>query len=264
MDGAARLRLARGLRAFQLAARRLRIGHETDRLLTVLGGIADRELRFFRFAEHLRHHNPTNAGWVILRLWERVALGDGRLKEICLGLLDARRLHDSLGPTNLQAVREAMAANGEEGAVLLDPRDRRPDAGDDDAVPRPKEPVGYRISLARRPIRRQLERMLFDPDARVIRSILGNPRLTEADVVALGASRRASAEVLEVIAQDSRWITRYPVRLALANNPAAPTHLIVSLLPYLLRQDLRALASSSPRQDVRAHAQALLERQLEG
>jgi hypothetical protein len=264
MDGAARLRLARGLRAFQLAARRLRIGHETDRLLTVLGGIADRELRFYRFAEHLRDRSPTDAGWMILRLWERVALGEGRIKEICLGLLDVRRLQEILGPSNVQAVREAMAANGEAGAVLLDLRGRRADAEEDDAVPRPKEPVGYRISLARRPIRRLLDRLLFDPDARVIRNVLGNPRLIEADVVALAASRRASAEVLEVIAQDSRWITRYPVRLALASNPAAPAHLVVSLLPYLFRQDLRAVASSSPRQDIRAHAQALLERQLEG
>ena len=264
MDGAARLRLARGLQAFQQAARHLRIGHETDRLLTVLGGIADRELRFFRFAEHLRDRTPTDAGWVVVRLWERVTVGDGRVKEICLGLLDVQRLHDTLGPTHVQAVREAMAAEGEAGAVLLDPRDRRPDAEDDDTVPRPKEPVGHRISLARRPIRRLLERLLFDPDARVIRAILGNPRLTEGDVVALAASRRASAEVLEVIARDSRWITQYPVRLALANNPSAPAHLIVSLLPYLLRQDLRAVASSSPRQDIRAQAEALLVRQLEG
>jgi len=264
MDGAARLRLARGLQAFQLAARRLRVGHETDRLLTALGGIADRELRFYRFAEHLGDRTPTDAGWVILRLWERVTVGEGRIKEICLGLLDAERLLDTLGPTTVEAVREAMVANGGAGAVLLDPRHRRPNAGDDDAVPRPKEPVGQRISLARRPIRRLLERLLFDPDARVIRSMLGNPRLTEADVVALAASRRASAEVLGVIAQDSRWISRYPVRLALASNPFAPAHLIVSLLPYLLRQDLRAVASSSPRQDIRAHAQALLERQLEG
>lgn len=264
MDGAARLRLTRGLQAFQQAARRLRIGHDTDRLLTVLGGIADRDLRFHRFAEHLRDRTPAEAGWVLARLWERVAVGEGRVREICFGLLDPQRLQDRLGSAHLEAAREVMAAEGEAGAVLLGGRDQRPDAGDDKAVPRPKEPVGHRISLARRPIRRLLERLLFDPDARVIRTILGNPRLTEADVVALAASRRAAAEALEVIAQDSRWVTRYPVRLALANNPASPARLVVSLLPYLLRQDLRAVASSSPRQDIRAHAEALLARQLEG
>jgi len=264
MNGAARLRLVQGLQAFQQAARRLRIGHEADRLLTVLGGITDRELRFHRFAEHLRERNPTEAGWVIARLWERVTVGEGRVREICLGLLDPQRLQDSLGAAHIETVRGVMAADGETGAVLLGPRDQRPDAGDDEAVPRPKEPVGHRISLARLPIRRLLERLLFDPDARVIRTILGNPRLTEADVVALAASRRASAEALEVIAQDHRWVTRYPVRLALANNPASPARLVVSLLPYLLRQDLRAVASSCPRQDIRAHAEALLMRQLEG
>jgi hypothetical protein len=264
MDGAARLRLAWGLQAFQQAAHRLRIERDTDRLLGILGGIADRDLRFQRFAEHLRDRPPMEAGWVIARLWERVAVGEGRVKEICLGLLDAQRLEDALGTTHVNAVWRAMAEGGEAGAVLLGPRDKRPDGGDDDAVPRPKEPIGHRISLARRPIRKLLERLLFDPDPRVIRTVLGNPRLTEADVVALAASRRASAEALEVISQDSRWITRYPVRLALANNPAAPARLVVNLLPYLLRQDLRVVASGSPRPDIRAHAEALLARQLEG
>jgi len=262
MDGAARLRLARGLQTFQQAARRLRIGHDTDRLLTLLGGIADGDLRFHRFTEHLRDRTPAEAGWVLARVWEQVTVGEGRVREICLGLLDPQRLQDSLGTTHLETVRGVMAAEGEMGAVLLAPRAQQLDAGDDETVPRPKEPVGQRISLARRPVRRLLERLLFDPDARVVRTILGNPRLTEGDVVALAASRRAAGDVLEVIAQDSRWITRYPVRLALTSNPAAPARLVVSLLPYLLRQDLRAVASSSPRPDIRAHAEALLARQL--
>ena len=104
-------------------------------------------------------------------------------------------------------------------------------------LPRPSEPVGYRISLARRAIAGAVERLLFDPDPRVVRALLGNPRVTEAEVVKLAASRRAGPQALEIVAQDDRWIARYPVKLALANNPATPVRIVLGLLPYLMRQD---------------------------
>ena len=124
--------------------------------------------------------------------------------------------------------------------------------------------MGLRISLARRPVPRLLDRLLFDPDARVVRTILGNPRLTEAEVVKLAASRRATPEVLEIIAQDNRWIARYLVKVALANNPATPVRVVRGLLPYLLHQDLRAVAAGSSRTEVRAEAATLLARRPAG
>ncbi|MEK7220008.1 MAG: hypothetical protein AAB253_02350, partial [candidate division NC10 bacterium] len=74
------------------------------------------------------------------------------------------------------------------------------------------------------------------------------------------ASRRASPEALEVIAQDDRWIARYPVKVALANNPATPLRVVLGLLPYLLYQDLREVAAGSPRDAVRDQATSLLAR----
>jgi hypothetical protein len=90
--------------------------------------------------------------------------------------------------------------------------------------------------------------------------LLGNPRLTEADVLKLAASRRAGVEGLEAIAQDDRWIVRYPVKVALANNPATPTRVVLGLLPYLLRQDLAELAASASRAEIRSQAASLLAR----
>jgi hypothetical protein len=94
----------------------------------------------------------------------------------------------------------------------------------------------------------------------VIQTILGNPRLTEAEVVKLAASRRATPEVLEIIAQDDRWIARYPVKVALVNNPATPLRVVLGMLPYLLQQDLRALAAGSSRPELRVRASSLLSR----
>jgi hypothetical protein len=121
--------------------------------------------------------------------------------------------------------------------------------------------VGYRVAMARRPLPSLIERLLFDSDARVVQAILGNPRLTEAEVLKLAASRRASPEILEAVAQDDRWNTRYPVKVALASNPVTPVRVVLGLLPYLMRQDLKWLATGAPRREVRDLATYLLRQQ---
>jgi hypothetical protein len=263
MDGAARLRLQLSLQRFLQAVRRLRTWQATDRLLGLLGGITDPELRLHRFGEHLNSQTPEEAAWTLGLLWDRVAAGDRRVQAICLGMLDFSRLARILDADRLTAVKATLEREEDPSAGLLAPEARHADHPEDAAAPRPKEPVGFRISLARRPARRLLDRLLFDPDARVVRTVLGNPQVTEADVVKLAASRRASPEVLQVIAQDDRWIVRYPVKVALANNPITPSRVVLGLLPYLLHQDLQALAVGSPRQAVREQATMLLSRRLQ-
>ena len=73
MDGAARLRLQQSLHRFLQAVRRLRTWRATDRLVGLLGGITDPELRLHRFGEHLRGQAPEEAAWTIALLWDRVA-----------------------------------------------------------------------------------------------------------------------------------------------------------------------------------------------
>lgn len=248
------------LQKFLQAVRRLRTWQATNRLLGLLGRITDPELRLHRFGEHLKGLSPEEAAWTIALLWDRVAAGERGLQAVCLGLLDFNRLTRVLDADRLRVVQAALAREEDSSAGLLAPLERRDGPPEDEAGSRPKEPVGFRISLARRPGRRLLDRLLFDPDARVVRTILGNPRLTEADVVRLAALRRARPEVLEAIAQDDRWIVRYPVKVALANNPGTPARVVLGLLPYLLHQDLQALAAGSPRQAVQEQARILLAR----
>jgi hypothetical protein len=215
-------------------------------------------MRLYRFGEALKARRPEEAAWTFAELWNRVAAGERLAQTVCLGLLDARRLGRVVGADRLKDVQAILEAGGEPSAGLFLPAKSRRDLQDDGIVPRPKEPVGFRISEARRPLPRVLDRLLFDPDARVVRTILGNPRLTEAEVVKLAASRRAAPEVLEIVAQDDRWIARYPVKVALANNPATPLRVVLGLLPYLLYQDLRAVAGGSSRAEVRERAADLL------
>ncbi|WP_146653889.1 hypothetical protein [Labilithrix luteola] len=104
--------------------------------------------------------------------------------------------------------------------------------------------LGERKSLARRPDRDMLERLLRDPHPDVIRQLLVNPRLTEDDVLRMAARRPSRPDVLSEIARSSRWAHRPRLRMALVLNPDTPLEIAGPILGLLLRHELRLVATS--------------------
>ncbi|MBV8199499.1 MAG: hypothetical protein JOZ15_02640 [Acidobacteria bacterium] len=140
----------------------------------------------------------------------------------------------------------------------LHPRLRR--AADQHLLARlPGLAVGEKVSIARRAAPAILSHLRHDPTPRVIAALLDNPRLTEGTLSPLVHGERTPAPVLELIAADRRWGARYPLRLALARNPATPLGAALRLLPALQKQDLRAIAGD-PRlsEPLRRRARLLL------
>ncbi|HTX54856.1 MAG TPA: hypothetical protein VMD08_15735 [Candidatus Baltobacteraceae bacterium] len=249
-------RLIEALRAHLNAWRYTRSERETGGIVRLLVKIADPVLRLHRFGEHLGARTADEAAWSISTLYDLISEGDLQAKGIGWGLLNRGNLVRVLTHDHLEAIADALRRHKHAAAELFgdDPAHR---VGERD-LNAPAESVGYRISLARRALEGSIERLLFDTDPRVLRTLLGNPRLTEADVVNLAASKRASPEALELISQEERWVTRYPVKVALASNPATPVRVVVSLLPYLLYRDLRMVAARDTRTEVRRQATGLL------
>ena len=105
--------------------------------------------------------------------------------------------------------------------------------------------LGERKSLARRPDRDTLQRLLADPHPAVIHRLLANPRVLEDDVVRLAARRPGRGEVLAEIARSTKWVHRPRVRLSLVMNPATPPELAARIVGLLLRPEL-ALVVGSP------------------
>ncbi len=103
--------------------------------------------------------------------------------------------------------------------------------------------LGERKSLARSWKREVLERLLLDPSHDVVRLLLENPRLTEADVLRLATSRRATAGALMLILHHRRWNCRPTVRRALLRNPNLPEASAIRLVGLLNRQETRELAA---------------------
>jgi hypothetical protein len=105
--------------------------------------------------------------------------------------------------------------------------------------------LGERKSLARRPDREMMARLLFDPHPEVIRRLLGNPKLTEDDVVRLASKRPMRADILLEIARSEKWMHRSRVRLSLVLNPSTPPEISSPIASLLMRQELKLVAETT-------------------
>jgi len=121
--------------------------------------------------------------------------------------------------------------------------------------------VGERRTLARAPHRGKIDRLLLDPNPLVLRQLLGNPKLTENDVIALAAQRPARAATMKALSEFPNWFVRSRVRMTIVNNPLAPSSFAVPLTALALRPQLVEIADN-PRLHVvlRAVALELLDR----
>jgi hypothetical protein len=104
--------------------------------------------------------------------------------------------------------------------------------------------LGERKSLARRPDRDTMQRLIADPHPDVIHRLLCNPRVLEDDVVRLAARRPGRREVLAEIARSTKWVHRPRVRMALVLNPATPADIAVRIAGLLLRPELELVAGA--------------------
>jgi hypothetical protein len=109
----------------------------------------------------------------------------------------------------------------------------------------PELTLGQRKSLARGRRREVLERLLRDPDATVLHILLGNPRLTEEDVVRVAARRPTTGEAQREIFESERFIARYTVKRTLVLNPYTPSDLAARLVPLLTLVDLKEVANDA-------------------
>lgn len=105
--------------------------------------------------------------------------------------------------------------------------------------------LGERKSLARRPDRLMIGKLLGDPHPEVIRELLSNPKLTEEEVLSLASRRPCRPDVLTQLARTPRWTHRPRVRMALVLNPDTPLNVAGPLAGLLVRQELRLVATST-------------------
>ena len=101
--------------------------------------------------------------------------------------------------------------------------------------------LGHRKSLAKSREMNVIRKLLKDQEPAVIRDLLLNAHLTEAEILKIASLKPTSPQVLEEIFRSPKWAARYRVKKALVCNPYCPPSVAVHLLKFLLISDLREI-----------------------
>ncbi len=217
-------------------------------LVAHLSRIEDKHQRGYALAKRLNGLDIDTAVEVIKAIRSGALNGDEDSLRLYNGLLVRGTMMEILGQRKLSELVNAAKERGEFDvlAVLIDLPDdlegERPHQPYLDTSLR-ELPLGMRKTLARKPDFKLIQRIAKDQDHRVIEHLLNNPRLTEKDVIRIGATRPTSPRVLETIYHHPKWICRYSVKKTLACNPYAPLSLSLRLLTFLALQDLELLCT---------------------
>jgi hypothetical protein len=89
-----------------------------------------------------------------------------------------------------------------------------------------------------------------EKNKQILSCILQNPRISDQEILSFAKERTLPEEILSLLSKRKEWMKKYPVRLALAQNPKAPLAISLRLIRNFRDSDLRKLAKSK---DVSVH-----------
>ncbi len=104
--------------------------------------------------------------------------------------------------------------------------------------------VGKRIKLAYSGNQQARKILIRDPNKVVATAVVKSGRLTPSEVASFAGNRNLHDEVVRLIASDKEFIRKYPVQVALVNNPKCPAPLALKLMQGLQRRDLQQLSNN--------------------
>jgi len=105
----------------------------------------------------------------------------------------------------------------------------------------PSMPLGNKKTLAKKAVGTVLLRLLYDPDADVVKLCLNNPHLTEAHLYKIISRSDTVERTIRMIAEHPNWSSRSLIRLSLARNTFTPLSLSLNFLQGMKIMDLKEL-----------------------
>ncbi len=103
-------------------------------------------------------------------------------------------------------------------------------------------PVGKKIKLAYLGNKEARAILIRDRNKQVSMAVIKGGRMGDNEALSFAGNRSLSSEVLREIANNREWLRKYPIKVALANNPKTPASVAVGLVTALQTKDLAALA----------------------
>ena len=124
----------------------------------------------------------------------------------------------------------------------------------------------YRLNTAEKIItalkgsREERAILVRDANRLVATSVLGSPRLTEAEIESFAGMKSLSDEMLRIIGGHREWTKRYQVVANLVRNPKTPIGMSLNLVPRLNPRDIKSLTvDRNVPEVVRKHAQKFIK-----
>jgi hypothetical protein len=215
-------------------------------LIRRIASVEGRAARLNLWAETVRVRTAVEAASLLEALVRRASIRDPDATAAYLPLLDLPTFTELASPGRLASVTVAAQEQGDEGCLLL-LEHPGPSPAPQHAGPPPDPAIevltlGHRKTVARSRRSPMLERVLKDPDPRVVAEMLRNPGLRESEVLAVASRRPCPEEVFWLLTRAERWIRRSTVRRAMAANPHSPPRLAGALVVLLPEPDLVDIA----------------------
>jgi hypothetical protein len=107
----------------------------------------------------------------------------------------------------------------------------------------PTQPLGNKLTLARRGTSAIVESLLREGIPPLVNVCLDNPHLKEGSVHQFITASTSTAETISMVARSGRWKGRPNIRLAILKNPHTPAVWYTLFLPGLPRNTIRELLS---------------------
>jgi hypothetical protein len=104
--------------------------------------------------------------------------------------------------------------------------------------------VGKKIKLAYTGNMSARKILIRDSNKIVAAAVVKSGRLTPNEVASFAGNKNLNDEVVRLIAENKEFIRKYPVQVALVNNPKCPRQIALKIMKTLKKKDLQQLANN--------------------
>ena len=104
--------------------------------------------------------------------------------------------------------------------------------------------VGEKIKLAYLGNQEARKVLIRDSNKIVAAAVVKSGRLTPNEVTSIAGNKNLADDVLREIATNAEFTRKYPVRVALVNNPKTPVSIAIGFISQLQKKDLQQLANN--------------------
>jgi len=86
--------------------------------------------------------------------------------------------------------------------------------------------------------------LIREANKQINTAVLRNPRITEAEAIAVAQNRSSSEELIRIILLNRDWVKLYDMKKALVYHPRTPIQQAMRLMSFLSERDIKELSTS--------------------